>query len=110
VDCSLPGSFVQRILLPRILEWVAMPSLGGSSQTRDQIHVSYISSTGRWVLYQMGFLSLAPPGKPKDLSGRSETVKPKENTCRMLFDKNCSSIFCICLLKQKGENKPMGPN
>ena len=43
VNCSLPGSSVHRVLLPRILECVAMPSFGGSSQRRDQTHVSYIS-------------------------------------------------------------------
>ena len=32
-----------------ILEWVALPSSRGSSQPRDQTHVSYISCTGRWV-------------------------------------------------------------
>ena len=42
MDCSLPGSSVHRILQVRILEWVAMPSSGGSSQPRDQNQVSYI--------------------------------------------------------------------
>ena len=31
MDCSPPGSSVHRILQARILEWVAMPSSGGSS-------------------------------------------------------------------------------
>ena len=39
-DCSPPGSYVQEILQARILEWVAMPSFRGSSQPRDQTHVS----------------------------------------------------------------------
>ena len=30
-DCSLPGSFVHRILQARILEWVAIPFSRGSS-------------------------------------------------------------------------------
>ena len=33
-DCSLPGSSVHGILLARILEWVAVPSSRGSSQSR----------------------------------------------------------------------------
>ena len=41
------------ILLPSILELVAMPSSRGSFQPRDQTHVSYIFCTGRWVLYQL---------------------------------------------------------
>ena len=40
------------ILQARILEWVAMPSSRGSSQPRDQTHVSCIGSS----------LPLAPPG------------------------------------------------
>ena len=39
-DCSLPGSCVLGILQARILEWVAMPSSRGSSQTKDRTHVS----------------------------------------------------------------------
>ena len=43
VDCSLPGSSVHGILQARILEWVVMPSSRGSSQPRDQTHISYIT-------------------------------------------------------------------
>ena len=46
MDCSLPGSSVHGILQVRILEWVAMPSSRGSSQPKDQTHVSYISLGG----------------------------------------------------------------
>ena len=35
-NCSPPGSSVHGILQERLLEWVAMPSSGGSSQPRDQ--------------------------------------------------------------------------
>ena len=51
MNYSLPGSSVHGILQARILEWVAMPFLRGSSQPGDQTHVSYISCIGRWVLY-----------------------------------------------------------
>ena len=47
-NCGLPGFSVCGILQARILEWVAMPSSGGSSQLRDQ---TYISCIGRQVLY-----------------------------------------------------------
>ena len=43
MDCSLPGSSVRRILQTRILEWAAMPSSRGSSQSRDQTSVPSIS-------------------------------------------------------------------
>ena len=58
MDRSPPGSSVHGILQARILEWVAISYSRGSSQPRDQTHVSYISSTGRWVLYHH-----LPPGK-----------------------------------------------
>ena len=47
-DCSLLGSSVYGISQTRILEWVAISFSKGSSQLRDQTHVSCI---GRWILY-----------------------------------------------------------
>ena len=41
MNCSLPDSSVHGILLPRILEWVAISSSKGSSWPRDQTWVSY---------------------------------------------------------------------
>ena len=35
MNCSPPGSSVHGILQKRILEWVAMPSSRGSSQSKD---------------------------------------------------------------------------
>ena len=43
IDCSPPGSFVRRILLARILEWVATSFSRGSSQPRDWTQVSCIA-------------------------------------------------------------------
>ena len=40
MGCSLPGSTVLGILQAKILEWVAIPFSGGSSQPRDQTHIS----------------------------------------------------------------------
>ena len=37
IDCSLPGSSVHEILQAGILQWVAMPSSGGSLQARHGI-------------------------------------------------------------------------
>ena len=42
IDCSLPGSSVHRILQARILEWVAVPVSRGSSQFKDQTHISFV--------------------------------------------------------------------
>ena len=60
VDCSPSGSSVHGVLQARILEWVAMPSSRGSTQPRDQIHVSWSPAL------QVDSLPLAPPGKPQD--------------------------------------------
>ena len=48
MDYSPPDSSVHWILQARILEWVVMPSYRGSSEIRDQTHISCI---GRQVLY-----------------------------------------------------------
>ena len=48
---SPPGSSVHGILQARILEWVAMPSSRGSSQSMNRTYVSCISCIGRRVLY-----------------------------------------------------------
>ena len=53
MDCSPPGSSVHRILQARILEWVAMPSSGGSSQPRDRTQVSHIAS-GYFIIWATG--------------------------------------------------------
>ena len=46
-DSATPScSSARGILQARILEWVAISYDGGSSQSRDQIHVSYISRIG----------------------------------------------------------------
>ena len=39
------------ILQAGILEWLAMPSSRGSSQSRDQTHISYVSCVGRQVIF-----------------------------------------------------------
>ena len=51
VNCSLPGFSVCGILQARILEWVAVSSSRGSSRPRDQTLVSYVSCTGRQIIY-----------------------------------------------------------
>ena len=55
VDCSPPGSSVQGILQARILEWVAISSSRGSSQPRNQTHVSCLADR---------FFTTAPLRKP----------------------------------------------
>ena len=54
MDCSLSGTSVHGILQKRILEWVAMLSYSGSSQTKDWIQVSCTAGGSE------------APGKPKN--------------------------------------------
>ena len=52
MDCSPLGFSVHGIFQARLLEWVAVSSSRGSSQSRDGTQVSYI---GRRFLYSRGF-------------------------------------------------------
>ena len=53
LDCSPPGSSVHGIFQTKILERVAMPSSRGSSQHRDQAHISCVSCiTGGFFTYR----------------------------------------------------------
>ena len=51
MDCSLLSSSVHEILQARIVEKVAISTSRGSSQTRDQTHISYVSCIGMQILY-----------------------------------------------------------
>ena len=52
MDYSLPGFSVHGNLQARILEWVAMPFSRGSSRSRDQTCVSFVSYTaGRFFTH-----------------------------------------------------------
>ena len=51
MDCSPPGSSVHGISQARILDYAAVSFSRGSSQPRDQAHVSCISCIGRQILY-----------------------------------------------------------
>ena len=53
MDCSPPGSSAHGILQARILEWVVISFSRGSSQPRNLIGFSYVSSIGRRVLYHL---------------------------------------------------------
>ena len=51
MDCSSPGSCVQRIFQARVLEWVAVTYSKGSSQPRDRTRVSCGFCISKWILY-----------------------------------------------------------
>ena len=58
-DCSPPGSSGHGIILTRILEWVAISSSRGSSQSRDLTQISCGSGIGKWILHQERVLECA---------------------------------------------------
>ena len=51
MDCSPPGSSVHGIFQAIILEWIAISFSRGTSLSRDQTHVSYVSCIGRQFPY-----------------------------------------------------------
>ena len=53
MDCSPPGSSVHGISQTRVLEWVDISFSSGSSQPRDQTHISFLAG---------GFFTTEPPG------------------------------------------------
>ena len=85
VDCSPPGSSVHGILQARILEWVAISFSRGSSQPRDQTHVSRIA--GRC-------LSSNLPSGHNITSGRTVQRFPLEKIKREKHFKNVNIYPC----------------
>ena len=75
-DCSVPGSSVHGISQTKILECVAISFFRGSSQSRDQTHVSCI---GRQILYHWTS-GEAPP-----------SLHPTTGQCQVPKDQ------CLCL-------------
>ena len=60
-DSGLPGAYVRGILQARILEWVAMSSSRGSSQSKDCMWVSCVSC------FAGGFFTTELSGKPTQM-------------------------------------------
>ena len=54
MDCSPPGSSVHGIFQARILKWVAISFCRGSSRSRDQTCISWVSCLGRQIITEPG--------------------------------------------------------
>ena len=78
-DYSPLGSSVRGIFQATIMEWVALSSSRGSSQPRDWTHISFISCTGRWILYHCAIWEAPVPRltRPK---GRTSLVKERKKS------------------------------
>ena len=106
-DCWRPhglqpaGSSVHGILQTRILEWVAMPSFGGSSRPRDRTSISYVL---HWLASS---LPLVPPGKIPTISHciliyssifentHFLIFPPLLGKCRILYVLSCTLLFSL---------------
>ena len=68
MDCSPPGSSVRGILQARTLEWVAVPSSGGSSQPKHRTHMS--CTAGRFSTVSATGLKRHPHSSHSECFGR----------------------------------------
>ena len=77
MDCSPPGFSVHGISQARIVEWVAISYSRGSSPTRDQTCIPFISCFGRQILYHPGSPLSSPFfSSPFFCSGESSKSQP----------------------------------
>ena len=76
MDCSLPGSSVHGVFQANILEWVIMTSSRGSSWLRDRTNISYVSRTGRQVVFFF-FLTIST------IKGFPYASADKESACNV---------------------------
>ena len=116
VDCSLPGSSVHGILQARMLGWVAMPSSSQSSEPSVWTHVSFVSCTGRQVLYHKRHLGIstllqydAALKLPIWVMSNSLHLKASPTSqcgrvCRLFLQGKCESGLCA-KLNNKADNK-----
>ena len=75
VECSQLNSSIHEVLLERVMEWVAISFLRGSSLPMDGTQVFYVSCIGRWVPYHQCHLGSHKEVHVRWLSG-------KESACQ----------------------------
>ena len=86
MDCRQPGSSVPGISQARILEWVAISFSRGSSQPRNQTHVSCMS---RQILYHWATWEVVPSHVP-----------PIKAWSKSKYKENCSNHLTIFIVNQ----------
>ena len=91
MDCSPSGSSVHGILQARILEWVAMTSSKGSSQSRDQIQFSCIA--GR-------FFTMSHLGSPLKLP-YNPAIPQLGNSLGKPYTHTTMFIAALCTIARK---------
>ena len=86
MNCSPPGSSVHEILQTRILEWIAISSSRGSSQTMDQTWVSWIA--GRFfTILAISHISISISVSIMEIHYEelAHTVMEDKKCCDLLF-------------------------
>ena len=91
MDCSLPGSSVHGISQAKILDWVSISFSRGSSQPRDQTHVSCITG---------GFFITEPLGSL--FSGNEVCKIPSSDDQIVVWLHNNLFMFCCHTQSLKG--------
>ena len=93
MDHGSPGSSVHGILQARILEWVAMPSSGGSSQPREWTCISHVYR--HWQVASSNLLPLSMTGEQQEKSQPTQLQDPPPtiylNSIRPKFEFSPSS-------------------
>ena len=107
MNCSPPSSCVCGIFQARILEWVAISFSSRSLKPEDQTHISCISCTGRWILYQLCNLRRDyTVRRHLRLSFSREWYYP--NFKFILLPKYCQIInICILLMAQQMQDSQL---
>ena len=86
MGCSSPGSSVHGILQATILEWVAVSYSRGSSQPRDQNHISYVC-----------LLSFPPSSVDKESACNAGDLGPIPGSGRFPEEGNGKPLQYSCL-------------
>ena len=101
VDCSPPGCSVHGILQARMLEWVAMPSSRGSSQSKDWMQVS-CTSGGFFTIWttREAQLILYLPSNPKYIIPYVTKLNPYNKVLLKVFSKTTLMVIPLSLSQE----------
>ena len=91
MKCSSLGSSVPGILQAKVLEWVAISSSRGSSQSRDRTPFSYVSCIGRLVLYPLA--PLRKPFMPNIYFSDHQKSEPQDMVWTILLCRTACGMF-----------------
>ena len=98
MDCSPPRSSVHGIVQARILGWVAISSSRGSSQTRDQTHVFYVSYTAGRIFTHWAIREA--PVSLKQPNTRINLVPLKASVDNLVFIGNDAWSLCLSSVRE----------